>query len=616
MARQIPPRRVPRDRFLQGGGSPGGIFGGRSVPGAHTHLEAHITDLDKFSQAAADARFAAIVHTHLEADITDLDKYSVAAADAAFAALVHTHLEADITDLGTYSVVGHTHLEADITDLQAYLVSPLTTNGDVLYYNAGHQRLAKGSDTEVLTLAAGVPTWAAPAGGGVTDHGALTGLGDDDHAQYAKLAGDTFTGEVDFTSSNTRFTHADPAIIIKQTGGAADEKVWRLLGRANQLQISTLNDAESVTATAMIFSRNGTTISDIEMWGNVRLYSNMLINRAINGESSLSIGEASTPRGDSQDGKLYIYGETSSALTVATLVSTGSNLQIGHSTGFIQMQSSVDILSGSLLRVRDSGNSDYGEWSHDGTDFVLTLTGTTNYKITGANNLKPFMSIKPGTNSVYDLGQAGLAWRDLFLNGNVMLTDSGSVIQTPNTAGGSVWAPGGANHYASTSSKTGAIRIQIPNDALADMLSFTVVVFDYTTSASFTVQVTGYANTSGGSGGWNNVSAHIIQDPHSSENYTVRFGHDGTNHIVYIGELASTWSYPQVQVFNFMSGYTTTILNYENGWDVTWRTGSFEDLDETLTDVTVGAGGGGISVTVSTSAASGGGSDGDLWCRI
>ena len=31
----------------------------------------------------------------------------------------------------------------------------------------------------------------------VTDHGGLTGLGDDDHTQYAKLAGDTFTGLVE-----------------------------------------------------------------------------------------------------------------------------------------------------------------------------------------------------------------------------------------------------------------------------------------------------------------------------------------------------------------------------------------------------------------------------------
>jgi hypothetical protein len=42
------------------------------------------------------------------------------------------------------------------------------TAGDILYASATDtlSKLAKGSDTEVLTLAGGVPTWAAPAGGG------------------------------------------------------------------------------------------------------------------------------------------------------------------------------------------------------------------------------------------------------------------------------------------------------------------------------------------------------------------------------------------------------------------------------------------------------------------
>lgn len=39
-------------------------------------------------------------------------------------------------------------------------------------------------------------------GGGVTDHGALTGLGDDDHPQYAKKAGDTFTGAIVGTTAS------------------------------------------------------------------------------------------------------------------------------------------------------------------------------------------------------------------------------------------------------------------------------------------------------------------------------------------------------------------------------------------------------------------------------
>ena len=42
----------------------------------------------------------------------------------------------------------------------------LTTDGDTLYYNSGRQRLAKGTDNQVLTLASGLPSWATSGGGG------------------------------------------------------------------------------------------------------------------------------------------------------------------------------------------------------------------------------------------------------------------------------------------------------------------------------------------------------------------------------------------------------------------------------------------------------------------
>ncbi|MEC9454350.1 MAG: hypothetical protein VYE58_04665, partial [Pseudomonadota bacterium] len=47
-------------------------------------------------------------------------------------------------------------------------LSPMTAEGDVLYGGTSGTvtRLAKGSNDEVLTLASGVPTWAAAGGGG------------------------------------------------------------------------------------------------------------------------------------------------------------------------------------------------------------------------------------------------------------------------------------------------------------------------------------------------------------------------------------------------------------------------------------------------------------------
>ena len=48
------------------------------------------------------------------------------------------------------------------------MVNPMTTTGDTIYSSSGSTpaRLGIGSTGQVLTVAGGVPTWAAPAGGG------------------------------------------------------------------------------------------------------------------------------------------------------------------------------------------------------------------------------------------------------------------------------------------------------------------------------------------------------------------------------------------------------------------------------------------------------------------
>ena len=112
----------------------------------HTHVEADITDLDKYTQAQVDTLLtgkANTVHTHVEADITDLDKYTQAQVDALLsgkANTIHTHVEADITDLDKYTqaevdalVAGlapivHTHTLADVTDSGA--LAALNTVGN------------------------------------------------------------------------------------------------------------------------------------------------------------------------------------------------------------------------------------------------------------------------------------------------------------------------------------------------------------------------------------------------------------------------------------------------------------------------------------------------------
>ena len=107
--------------------------------------------------------------------------------ETAFAASSHAHAASDITS-GTL-----THerggLEADISAIAIGDVIAGTGAGTLgIVTSTGH------SDGDVLTIQAdGTVDFETPSGGGVTDHGALTGLADDDHTQYALANGQRWT---------------------------------------------------------------------------------------------------------------------------------------------------------------------------------------------------------------------------------------------------------------------------------------------------------------------------------------------------------------------------------------------------------------------------------------
>ena len=113
------------------------------------------------------------------------------------------------------------------------------------------------------------------------------------------------------------------------------------------------------------------------------------------------------------------------------------------------------------------------------------------------------------------------------------------------------------------------------------MLRFTVKIYEYTTGEAFEVVVGGYNHNSSTS--WINTTAYTISDPSIDRDFTVRFGHDGTKCCVYIGELASTWTYPQVTVTDFQAGYAgATTANWADGWDISIVT-SFGTITRTQT---------------------------------
>jgi hypothetical protein len=126
---------------------------------------------------------------------------------------------------------------------------------------------------------------------------------------------------------------------------------------------------------------------------------------------------------------------------------------------------------------------------------------------------------------------------------------------------------GGGQYKTTTSVVTGAIAITLPVSWTSTMMKFEVDVYDYDSNESITISVAGYNYTS--TSNWVNTTAYILSN-NIGKNFTVRFGHDGTKCVVYIGEVTSTWAYPQIVVRNFYAGYQTgdTFDRWNDGWSV------------------------------------------------
>ena len=136
--------------------------------------------------------------------------------------------------------------------------------------------------------------------------------------------------------------------------------------------------------------------------------------------------------------------------------------------------------------------------------------------------------------------------------------------------------PGGGAYSTGTSTVSGAIVITLPTTNYP-MVRFTVKVYTYD-GLSFDISCGGH--TSGGV--WYNTFAHMNTQSRSALN--VRFCYGSGNTYVYIGDLGSSWSYPQVFITDVQVGYSTTgIDQWNSGWSVAFNTSTYNNISATHT---------------------------------
>jgi len=131
--------------------------------------------------------------------------------------------------------------------------------------------------------------------------------------------------------------------------------------------------------------------------------------------------------------------------------------------------------------------------------------------------------------------------------------------------------PGGGTFVTASSTLTGAIRITLPQNVYP-MIRFTVRVYTYD-GLSFDIYCGGHTSSSN----WYNTFAYMGTQNRSFLN--VRFSSGGGNMYVYIGELGSTWSYPQVFITDVQVGYSNYEYDrWDNGWSIAFDTSSYNTV--------------------------------------
>jgi len=221
-----------------------------------------------------------------------------------------------------------------------------------------------------------------------------------------------------------------------------------------------------------------------------------------------------------------------------------------------------------ILSFDRTGAGAYETMRFNGGDFEFQIDGTTRVVIDDNGDVG--IGVTGPTEKLHVVGSQ-------LITGGIATSVSGEALRVSN--------PGGAS-WGHQTSPTGAIKITLPQSWTNTMMRMTVKIYEYAADESFEVELGGY-NVSGGGGYWVNTFAHIISSAAVDRNFTVRFGHDGTYCSIYIGELTSSWTYPQVAVTNFEAGFSQYDADkWVDGWDIGTVT-SFGTISSTETSTQV-----------------------------
>jgi hypothetical protein len=129
--------------------------------------------------------------------------------------------------------------------------------------------------------------------------------------------------------------------------------------------------------------------------------------------------------------------------------------------------------------------------------------------------------------------------------------------------------PDGGQLNIPTSNQVGQLEIVFPFawNAVSPMITFDVVVHDYSTGRTSTYTVAGHHYNTGSNGWWANVTA-TFNGPRAFSR-PVKFGFNAAGKAtIWIGSVGDLWQYPNVTIRNVQVGYASQVNDWATGWSI------------------------------------------------
>lgn len=145
--------------------------------------------------------------------------------------------------------------------------------------------------------------------------------------------------------------------------------------------------------------------------------------------------------------------------------------------------------------------------------------------------------------------------------------------------------PAGGSYATQTTTITGALKITLPQYQTNTMITFDVTIYTYSTRDTVVYHISGYEY---GANGWHGPISRVYSEGTGSKtNLPVRFCLDDNNKVcITIGEINTTWEYPQIAISNILCGYSRYSADYWGaGWGISFITTLPSTVTNTLTNV-------------------------------